>query len=64
MERMLRHLIEQNELDIRRLGEALADGAAKDFSAYCTVTGKVHGLRTANTRMIDMLQKILNGEDE
>jgi hypothetical protein len=63
MEKMLRYLIEKNEEDIEYLSDSLANGGAKDYAAYSTAVGKVNGLRTANTRMIDVLQKLLNGEE-
>lgn len=61
---MLRALSEAFNEEIRKLGEDMARGTAKDYGEYKFACGIVRGLMTANSLLRETADKMERDEDD
>ena len=61
--KLLRHLIEENNTDIRAYVESVASGKPPNMEEYRRLCGVIHGLNLANEKIKHMLNMIERGED-
>ena len=61
--KLLRHLIEENNTDIRAYAESVASGKPSNMEEYRRLCGVIHGLTLANEKIKHMLNMIERGED-
>lgn len=60
---LFRHLIEENNTDIRAYVESVASGKPPNMEEYRRLCGVIHGLTIANEKIKHMLNMIERGED-
>jgi hypothetical protein len=59
----LKYLSEQLQAERQRITEDLADGKAKDHSAYSFSCGVVRGLLVANNLIVEMAERLEKADE-
>lgn len=58
------YLLKELRAQIELRSEHLTHGGAKDWDAYCRVTGEVTGLSSAEHLLLDLLKKMEKVNDD